>query len=315
MKVDFDISGWDKDQTYEKFDVVFFSGDPETGCVQSESGYYYATQANSSTTNTTNAPSGINAKWTRSFPSTPSYNSSVSFTAKTFKNTFGDGYYTLAPKSHNNLEIKYNLNFGGRTEKEAKGILHFLGHRFEEPYTGASKGVNGDGTQYQAEDILTGFNFTPFSPYNKTGNYHCEEFDHQLSFKNVHDVTAQFTNDETSLTDWKGQVIPLGSTSGYWAAGNTYSKFDIVYFSGHNVQDYSGFYYNSGEASGVAATTANGPSGTSTVWTKDTFYFKPSSFSVPQQPRFLKADLQRGYTQRWNDGINTNLLNINFIDC
>ena len=29
MKVDFNVSGWDKGQTYEKFDVVFFSGDPE----------------------------------------------------------------------------------------------------------------------------------------------------------------------------------------------------------------------------------------------------------------------------------------------
>jgi len=43
MKVDFDVSGWDKDQTYEKFDVVFFSGDAETGCNPFESGYYYAT--------------------------------------------------------------------------------------------------------------------------------------------------------------------------------------------------------------------------------------------------------------------------------
>ena len=29
MKVDFDVSGWSKDRTYEKFDVVFFSGDLE----------------------------------------------------------------------------------------------------------------------------------------------------------------------------------------------------------------------------------------------------------------------------------------------
>ena len=131
MKVDFDISGWNKDQAYEKFDVVFFSGNAETGCNQFESGYYYATAANDSTSNTTLSPSGSNTKWTRSFPSTPSYNSSVSFNAKTFKNTFGDGYHTILPKSHNNLEIEYNLNFNGRTEKESKAILHFLGHIYK----------------------------------------------------------------------------------------------------------------------------------------------------------------------------------------
>ena len=115
MKVDFDVSGWSKDRTYEKFDVVFFSGDPETGCNQFESGYYYATASSNASTNSSLAPTGVNAKWTRSFPSTPSYNSSVSFEAKTFKNTFGDGYYSIIPKSHNNLNIEYNLNFGGRT--------------------------------------------------------------------------------------------------------------------------------------------------------------------------------------------------------
>ena len=84
MKVDFKVSGWDKDQTYEKFDVVFFNGDTETGCNSLESGYYYATTQHTSTTDTTLSPTGVSAKWTRSFPSTPSYNSSVSFSAKTF---------------------------------------------------------------------------------------------------------------------------------------------------------------------------------------------------------------------------------------
>lgn len=310
MKVDFDISGWDKDQSYEKFDVVFFSGDAETGCNPFESGYYYATAANDSTSDTAVSPSGSNTKWTRSFPSTPSYNSSVSFNAKTFKNTFGDGYHTILPKSHNNLEIEYNLNFNGRTEKESKAILHFLGHRFEEAYTGAGTGLMHDGTQYGAEDILTGFNFTPFAPYNQTGRYFCENFDHQQAFTNVHDISATFSNDETSLTNWRGQVIPLDETAKYWAVGETYSKFDIVYFSGHNVSNFSGFYYHSGGHSG-AATVANSPTGTSTEWTQDTFYFKPSSFSVPQEPRFLKSQLNRDYVKRWGDGINTNLLNVN----
>ena len=315
MKVDFNVSGWDKDQTYEKFDVVFFSGDPETGCNSLESGYYYATTQHTSTTDTTLSPTGVSAKWTRSFPSTPSYNSSVSFSAKTFKNTFGDGYYSLLPKSHNNLKIQYDLNFNGRTEKESKAILHFLGHRFEEPYTGAAEGIVGalpnNATEYQSENILTGFNFTPFAPYNQTGTFFCEEFAHQQAFTNVHDVSATFNNDETSLTNWREQVIPLDNTAKYWAAGQTYDKFDIVYYSGHDISNHSGYYYNSGDSDEVTATTANGPVGANSLWTKDVFYFKPSNFSIPQEPRFLKSELNREYIKRWNDGINTNLLNIN----
>ena len=98
MKVDFDISGWSPTQSYKKFDVVFFSGHSVTGCNPFESGYYYATADNSSASNTSLSPTGTNTKWTRSFPSTPSYNSSVSFSAENNKHTFGDGYYTLLPK-------------------------------------------------------------------------------------------------------------------------------------------------------------------------------------------------------------------------
>ena len=315
MKVDFDVSGWSKDRTYEKFDVVFFSGDPETGCNQFESGYYYATASSNASTNSSLAPTGVNAKWTRSFPSTPSYNSSVSFEAKTFKNTFGDGYYSIIPKSHNNLNIEYNLNFGGRTEKESKAILHFLGHKFEEAYTGALSGIVGalpdNATSYQSEEVLTGFNFTPFAPYNQTGKYFCETFDHEEIFPNVHNVAANFSKEDTSLTNWMSQVIPFDNTAKYWAEGETYNKFDIVYYSGHNISNHSGYYYNSGHSDEVAASSENGPEGTDTLWTKDVFYFNPSAFSITQEPRMLKSELNREYTKRWNDGINTNLLNVN----
>ncbi|HAB26533.1 MAG TPA: hypothetical protein DCE27_01260, partial [Xanthomarina gelatinilytica] len=51
--------------------------------------------------------------------------------------------------------------------------------------------------------------------------------------------------------------------------------------------------------------------GANTLWTNDTFYFKPTSFNIPQKPRLLKSELNRNYVERWNDGINTNLLDIN----
>ena len=314
MKVDFDVSGWSQTRAYKKFDVIFFSGDPVTGCNPFESGYYYATADNDATTNESLAPTGSNTKWTRSFPSTPSYNSSVSFNAENSKNVFGDGYYTLLPTSHNNLKVKYNLNFQGRTSKEAKAILHFLGHRFEEAYTGANSGtlgahLNGH-TEYQSDVVLTGFNFTPFAPYNQSGKYYCEEFDHNQVFTNVHSINAIFDKSEDSLTNWKNKEINLDNTLGFWAAGVTYNKYDIVYFSGHNISNFSGFYYYTGTEPGTA-TTANGPTGNSTLWTNDTFYFNPSSFSIPQRPRLLKSELNRNYVERWNDGINTNLFNIN----
>ena len=312
MKVDFNISGWREDHNYEKYDVVFFTGDSTnsiTGCLQAQSGYYYAedTQAGGggayNSTVAAQSPTGASTKWTKSFPSTPSYGSSVTFTAKNDRIDFGDGYYRLTPKSHNNIDVKFNLKFDSRTDKEAKAIVHFLGHRFETPYTGAQR--TEDGVQ-----TFTGFNFTPFEPYNQSGLFHCDTFNHAPRFTDINDVEAEFIDDTNTPTNWKNRIINLDNTSGFWAEGIKYQKFDIVYYSGHNVSNHSGYYYYSGDSETTSA-QSNKPEAGATVWTKDNFFFKPTSSSNTQSPRMLKSSLGNDFVQRYSDGLNSNLLDIN----
>ena len=209
MNINFDISGWREDRDYEKHDVVFFTGDYKnstTGCLSIQSGYYYAelTQAGAAgsynSTVASQSPTGSSTKWTRSFPSTPSYGSSVSFEAFNDRIDFGDGYYNLIPKAHNSLHTKYNLNFQSRTDKETKAILHFLDHRYETPYSGTER--TDDGVQ-----VLTGFNFTPFAPYDQSGIYHCENFTHEHAFLNVTNVQAEFIRDTDTPTNWKNKTM------------------------------------------------------------------------------------------------------------
>ena len=311
MKIDFDISGWREDYSYEKFDTVFFTGEHKnstTGCLPVESGYYYAEAAQAgaagayNSTVASQSPTGTSTKWTRSFPSTPSYGSSIRFEAYNDRVDFGDGYYKLMPKSQNSVATKYNLNFDSRTDKEAKAILHFLGHRFDTPYSGAQRTEDG-------VETLTGFNFTPFEPYNQTGIYHCENFVHEYKFPNVNNVTAEFIRDIDTPTNWKNRVINLDNTSGFWAADITYSKFDIVYYSGHNVSSLSGYFYYSGDSPTTSSST-NKPNEASTVWTNRNFFFKPTQISESQKPRILKTDFANQYTQRASDGLNTNLLKL-----
>ena len=312
MTINFDISGWREDYNYQKYDTVFFTGDYKnstTGCLQVQTGYYYAADSQAgaagaySASVASQSPTGNNTKWTRSFPSTPSYGSSVNFEAHNNRVNLGDGYYRMAPKSHNNIDVRYNLNFGSRTDRETKAILHFLGHRFETPYSGAQR--TDDGIQ-----TLTGFNFTPFSPYDQTGLYHCENFAHDHVFPNVNNINADFINDTNSATDWKNRIINLDNTSGFWAAGITYSKFDIVYYSGHDISNLSGYYYYSGDSS-TTSDVANKPSVGATLWTKDRFFFKPTDANIPQQPRLLKTAFSNNeYTERASDGLNSNLLKL-----
>ena len=49
------------------------------------------------------------------------------------------------------------MNFGCRTEKESKSILHFLVHKFEEAYTGAASGIVGDLTNMETSFIFKEF--------------------------------------------------------------------------------------------------------------------------------------------------------------
>jgi phage-related protein len=312
MKANFNISGWREDYSYEKYDVVFFTGDSKnstTGCLQIQSGYYYAENSQAGAgggydeTVATQSPSGVSTKWTRSFPSTPSYGSNVTFTAHNDRIDFGDGYYKLTPKSHNNIDVKYDLKFSSRTDKEAKAIIHFLGHRFETPYSGAQR--TDDGVQ-----TLTGFNFTPFAPYNQTGLFHCDALNHSCRFTNVNDVDAEFIDDTNTAINWKNRIINLDNTSGFWEASIAYSKFDIVYYSGHNVANHSGYYYYSGDTP-TTSSQVNKPEAGATVWTKDDFFFKPTMAANAQSPRSLKAGLANEYTQRYSDGLNSNLLDFN----
>ena len=54
---------------------------------------------------------------------------------------------------------------------------------------------------------------------------------HNQVFTNVHSINAIFDKSEDSLTNWKNKEINLDNTLGFWAAGVTYNKYDIVYFS------------------------------------------------------------------------------------
>ena len=99
-----DISGWEAGYAYQKFDVVFFSGDSQstTGCLPTHSGYYYCDSSHTSSTlstagTTSNAPTGGASKWTQEFLFKPGYNSSVTFDSKNYRTDFGDGYFSLVP--------------------------------------------------------------------------------------------------------------------------------------------------------------------------------------------------------------------------
>lgn len=305
-----DISGWEAGYDYQKFDVVFFSGDPQsiTGCLPEHSGYYYCDSSHTSSNLNTvgassNAPTGGASKWTQEFFFKPGYNSSVTFEAKNNRNDFGDGYFSLIPKSSNNFFANYNLNFDGRNDKEARAISNFLESHSFQALSGAVSGV-------------TGFTFESFYPYDKKDQYFCDGYELSRSFSDVNSISATFANEHTSITDWMNRFISSGNTNGLWEAGKTYSIYDTVYHSGGVLGSLSGsdgYYFYTGSSS-TTSSIANGPSGGGTLWTNDVFFFEPSVVSSDVvQIRFQNNQFSNDFNQRSNDGLNTANLKLNVI--
>ena len=305
-----DISGWEAGYAYQKFDVVFFSGDPQstTGCLATDSGYYYCDSSHTSSNLSTaggssNAPTGGASKWTQEFFFKPGYNSSVTFDAKNYRTDFGDGYFSLIPKSSNSLHANFSLNFDGRNDKEARGIANFLESHSFEALSGAISGV-------------TGFTFESFYPYDKKDEYFCDQYNLSRSFSDVNTISTTFSNEHTSATDWMNRFISSGNTNGLWEVGKTYSIYDTVYHSGGVLGTLSGsdgYYFYTG-ASSTTSSIANSPSGGGTLWTNDVFFFKPSVVSNDSVPiRFHNNQFLNDFDQRSNDGINTANLKLNVV--
>lgn len=305
------ISGWKPAHEYKKFDVVFFTGNGvlnTTGCLPVDSGYYYCETSHTSSNDnvaaaSSNAPTGAASKWSREFFFKPGYGGSVTFEAKNERINFGDGYFSLIPKSVNNIRATYALGFDGRTDREAKAISNFIESHSFEALSGAVSGV-------------TGFQFKPFYPYDKKHEHFCDGYSLEQKFNDVKNIQTSFINETNSATSWLERFIPSGNTDGIWQAGRTYNLYDTVYHSGGILGTLSGcdgYYYYTGTSSSTA-TLNNSPTGKGTLWTNEEFIFKPSiATNLSTNVRFSTVDVKNDFVQRFNDGINTNNLKYSLI--
>ena len=294
------VSAFELGNSYSKFDVVYYSGYTTGGteypAAQNVSGHYYYTGTAASST-IHNTPTGDNSPWTNKFFAEASYGASVEFKNHYYEINYGDGYYNYLNKSENSIKSKFNVSFNKRSDKESRAIVHLLEDSF-------NKGAKPSGG-------YTGIYWTPFEPYNQELEFFIEGFDNNMEYPDVNNVSATFYNEDRSITDWKDFYIPFSNTSGFWAAGNTYSRNDIVYGSG---SDYtlstSGWYYYTGNSE-TTATSDNGPLGNNTLWTKKRFYWSVNQgITFNESPRFFKQNFQNDFFVRVEDGINKNLLSL-----
>jgi phage-related protein len=295
------ISAFELGNNYSKFDIVYYSGYTDSSveypAAQNASGHYYYTGA-AATSTASNLPITANGPWTNKFFSESSYGSTVSYKNEYYGMQFGDGYFSNLSKSENSLTATFNIDLNKRSDKEAKAVIHL----FEDSFNKGNKPSGG----------YTGIYWTPFPPYDREHEFYIEQFDNDLEYPNVNNISTSFYNESESVTDWQNFYIPFKNTEGFFEQGKEYYPDNIIYASGSSFSNYtSGWYYYSGTE--PTSSTPNGPVGSSSKWTKDVFYFPVNKGIVfEESPRFYKQNFSNGYFIRVDDGINKSLLELNF---
>ena len=303
------IPAFEMGSRYDTYDVVYYSGYDESSvsypCTQAESGHYYYSGAAATTATASNRPAAGSTEWTTGFFFQPSYGATVDYQGLQYSTEYGDGYYTTINKSENAVRANFNVTFAKRTDKETKALLHMLEDSFNKgnrPYGG-----------------YTGISWTPFPPYNHSGEFFVESFNHNYEAPDVNTVSTTFFNETASLTDWQQLYIPYSNTRGAYENDQTYSEHDITFLRKNDdflelVQAQSGWYYFTG-VNEVVGTRENSPTGADSLWVKDKFYFDVNqNLEIPQNPIFTKQNLKNDFAVRFSESLHKNLLNfsINF---
>ena len=264
--------------------------------------------------------SSTNTFWSKdSFFFDADYGSSVSFKANNYKYEYGNGYYTLQPKSVNALSFQADLKFKNRTNREANAIIHFL-----ENHQGQHE-KDSPGVTLKYNQGISGFKWdgnATFHPYdslsNQSKDFYCSNFSHSLNFENSNDLNITLTNFNTSLLNKSEELFT--KHPGDYNDSETYALNDVVFETG----SHQYYYCHTGDGSQSAQgyppvqkysewTRENGiyKSINTGVWTRD-FFWKPSlGMEVAQNPRLLNMTLGGGYNQVYRDGDNESLLDLN----
>jgi len=162
---------WEEGESYSKHDIAYLSGN---GLYSPQvSGWYYYSGDSTTTASTSNGPvGGTTSMWTnKNFYFDLSNGLSVNQAPRYLKQPVQSDYYIRTKDGINKSLLNMEFSLDGRSEVEAKAIVHFLEHH---------KGVKQ-------------FEFTPPAPYDITGKaFVCPKWQHTLNYKENNNVSVNF---------------------------------------------------------------------------------------------------------------------------
>ena len=180
------------DVDYSTDDIVYASGSAYN---KYTSGWYYYTGDQTTTSSLSNGPVGANTEWTKDkfyF----SVNKGISFdeAPRFYKQSFSNGYFIRVDDGINKSLLELNFTLEGRSDDEAKAIVHFL-----EKHRGRDQ-----------------FLFTPPAPYNKEKPFICPEWKHTINYKNNNSISVLFLEQNINYLSSEVNFLNLITVDPYY---------------------------------------------------------------------------------------------------
>jgi phage-related protein len=178
---------------------------------------------------------------------TPSYGSSVSFSANNYSYKTNDNYYNLIPLSINSLNAKFSSKYEVN-EEDAQRIVKF----------------------FESESGVNSFSYQPDASIYRALYGYCEGYNVNHINNQHYEVTADIDISEApNLLNWSGGTYVSGAWSAF-ALSQNYEKYDVVY-TGISSNKLNNFYYCTGDHT---SSDDNSPTGDNSMWTQE-FFFEP----------------------------------------
>jgi len=240
------------------------------------------------------------------------YGCSANFTSNLSMLQMGDGYKTNVAQTVNTLNSKFNLNYDGLTDKEAKCLITYFENSPETKKKSLYEGYKG-------------VEMNLFPPYKKNAELYFKSIDHSTVYNDINSIKIEAESLYDSSLDYKGMLVELDEINiKTYPSDNKFNSInynDIFYYDSDSVKlrgyyFYTGSAYNIDENSTITTgpfvvSPVNSPTGISSWFTKD-FYFKGNiDYNINSSLRLLKGDFKNSTTEYDKDGINYNILEFN----
>ncbi len=205
------------------------------------------------------------------------YGCSASFSTKTLRMQYGDGYYTNVTPNVNNLTSNFTLTYDGLSDIQSKALIGFFQNTFEY-------------APLNIEESYQSVNMDLFYPYKNNAKIYFENLSYASKESNLNSVNINCVSAYNSSLDYRGFLVTGVEVTREYEQEKTYVKDDVVFLKNAD-NNLEGYYWYTGTSNAILNDSTS-PTGSDSLFTNK-FYFKPDiDYSIPVSPRFLKNEYE-----------------------